>query len=73
MYHREYPITPTQQATNGALNIFIAGYRHENAREMLIGLSVLSSATETQVNAAIQSVQANHGATVAEISAMLAA
>jgi hypothetical protein len=39
---------------------------------MLIGLSVLSSATETQVNAAMQSVQANHGATVAEISAMLA-
>ncbi|MBL9201629.1 MAG: hypothetical protein JNL39_14055 [Opitutaceae bacterium] len=73
MYHREYPLTPSQAGTNGALDIFVAGHRKGDIRQQLVGLSVLSSATEAQVLAAMAVVQASGRATHAEIQAMLAA
>lgn len=72
MYHREYPITPSQQATNGALDIFVEGCRKDNVRQQLFGLSVLRSATEAQVNAAMPFVQASQHVSHAEIVAMFA-
>ena len=72
MYHREYPITPSQQATNGALSIFVEGCQKDNIRQQLFGLAVLSSATEAQVQSAMPFAQTSHGVTLAEIQAMLA-
>ena len=72
MYHRLHSITPTQQATNGALDIFVEGFRRANTRQMLMGLSVLSGATEAQVHAAMPFVQASQQVTAAEIQSMLA-
>ena len=73
MYHREYPITPTQQAANGALDIFIEGQRKALAPQMLFGLSVLLYATEAQVQTAIAVVAQNQHVEPAAIAAMLAA
>jgi len=72
MYHRLHPISPTQQATNGALDIFVAGFRQENVRDMLIGLSVLSNATEAQVHEAMAFVQTSQQVTPDQIQSMLA-
>ncbi len=72
MYHREYPITPSQQATNGALDIFVEGCRKDDVRQQLFGLSVLRSATEVQIHAAMPFVQARQPVTHAEILAMFA-
>lgn len=72
MYHREYPITPSQQATNGALGIFVEGCQKDDVRQQLLGLTVLRSATEAQVQAAMPFAQASHRVTLAEIQAMLA-
>ena len=72
MYHHEYPITPSQQATNGALDIFVEGCRKDDIRQQLFGLSVLRSATEAQVHAAIPFVQASRRVTQAEIMAKFA-
>jgi hypothetical protein len=72
MYHREYPITPSQQATNGALDIFVEGCRRDDVRQQLFGLSVLRSATEAQVHAAMPFAQMSQHVTQAEIAAMLA-
>lgn len=73
MYHPEFPITPTQQAANGALGMFVDGHQGDDIPQMLVGLSVLQSATVDQVHIAMRLVQAGGGATVAEIEAMLAA
>jgi hypothetical protein len=70
MYYREYPITPSQPAINGALDIFVEGCRKENVRQQLIGLSVLRGATPAQVHAAMPFVQAGQQVTEAEITAM---
>lgn len=72
MYHREYTITPSQQAANGALSIFVEGCQKDNVRQQLFGLSVLRSATEAQVHSAMPFAQTSHGVTRAEIHAMLA-
>lgn len=71
MYPREYPITPSQQATNGALCIFVEGCRKDDVRQQLFGLSVLRSATEAQVQAAMPFVESSQHVTRAEIEAML--
>lgn len=71
MYLREYPITPSKQATNGALCIFVEGCRKDNVRQQLFGLSVLRSATEAQVLAAMPFVATSQRVTRAEIEAML--
>lgn len=71
MYHREYPITPSQQATNGALDIFVEGCRKGDVRQQLFGLSVLRSATEAQIHAAMPLVQASQHVTQAELAALL--
>ena len=73
MNHREYPLTPSQPGVNGALDIFVEGHRKHDIRQMLIGLSVLRSATEAQVLAAMPFVQASQHVSRAEIEAMLAA
>jgi len=73
MYPRLHPITPSQAATNGALEIFVEGFRLEKVPQMLIGLSVLGSATTAQVHEAMAVVQARRGVSRAEIEAMLAA
>lgn len=72
MYHREYPITPSQEAIIGALSIFVEGCGKADLRQQLFGLSVLRSATEAQVHAAMPSVQASQRVTQAEIEAMFA-
>lgn len=72
MYHREYQLTPNQQATNGALSIFVEGCQKDNVQQQLIGLSVLRSATEAQVKSAMPFAQTCHGVTPAEIHAMFA-
>lgn len=72
MYHRVHLITPSQQATTGALDIFVEGFRAGNVRQQLIGLSVLSSATEAQIAVAMPSVQSTQRVTLAEIQSMLA-
>lgn len=72
MYHREFPITPSQQAANGAMDIFVEGCRKGDARQQLIGLSVLRSATEAQVRAAMPFAQARQPVTLAEIEAFFA-
>ena len=72
MYHREYLITPSQQATNGALGIFVEGCQKNDMRQQLVGLSVLRSASEAQLNAAMPYAQAAQCVTRAEIDAMLA-
>jgi hypothetical protein len=71
MYHREYPITPSQQATNGALSIFVEGCQKGDMRQQLFGLSVLRGATEAQVHAAMPFVQGSQRVTLAEIRGML--
>ena len=72
MYHHLNSITPTQQATTGALDMFVAGTRAGNIRQQLIGLSVLSSATEEQIHAAMPSVQSTQRVSLADIQSMLA-
>lgn len=72
MYHREYPITPSQQAINGALCIYVEGGKKDDARQMLFGLSVLRHATHEQIQAAMPSVQTSHRMTRIEIQDMLA-
>lgn len=70
MYNRRNPITPTQQATDGAMSIFVEGCQKDDIRQQLFGLSVLQSATEAQVLAAMPFAQASHRVTRAEIQAM---
>ncbi len=71
MYRTEYPITPSQQATTGALSIFVEGCQKGDVRQQLFGLSVLRSATEEQLHAAMPSAQSSRGVTLAEIHALL--
>ena len=70
MYPREYSITPSQEATNGALDIFVEGCRKADMRQQLFGLSVLRSATEAQIQTAMPFVQTAQHVTHAEILAM---
>jgi hypothetical protein len=72
MYHREYPITPSQPAINGALCIYVEGGKKADARQMVFGLSVLRHATEEQIQAALASVQVSQRMTKIEIQDMLA-
>jgi hypothetical protein len=72
MYHREYPITPSQQAVNGALSIYVEGARKDDARQQLFGLSVLRHATEEQIQNAMPFVQQTQGMSNAAIQEMLA-
>jgi hypothetical protein len=72
MYHREYPITPSQRAINGALCIYVEGGKKVDAQQMLFGLSVLRHATAAQIEAAMPFVQASQRVTKIEIEDMLA-
>lgn len=71
MYHREYPISPSQQAINGALSIYVEGGRKDDVPQMLFGLSVLRHATEEQIDVAMPFVQASQHMTRIEIQEML--
>ena len=72
MYHREYPIVPSQSAANGALDIFVEGCRKADMHQQLFGLSVLRSATEAQIQLAIPFAEASQHVSRAEIEAMFA-
>ncbi len=72
MYHREIPITPSQQAVTGALSIFVGGCLKDDVRQQLFGLTVLSSATAAQVHAALPAVAIIRGVPPAEILALFA-
>jgi hypothetical protein len=72
MYHHEFPITVSQRAADGALSLFVEGFRQGNVPQMLFGLKVLQSATAAQVEAAMPSVELSQRVTRAEISAMFA-
>jgi len=71
MYHREYPVTPTQEATNGALDIFVEGCRKNDVPQQLLGLSVLRSATEAQVRTAMPFAEASGHVTLGDIETLL--
>ena len=72
MYHREFSITPSQQAINGALSIYVAGGKTDDLRQMLFGLSVLRHATEAQIKIAMPLVEASQCLTSAQIQGLLA-
>ena len=72
MYHREYPITPSQAAINGALSLYVEGGKNADMRQQLFGLSVLRHATEEQIQAAMPFVEVSQGMSAVEIHAMLA-
>jgi hypothetical protein len=72
MYHREHPITPSQQAINGALCIYVEGGKKDDPRQMLVGLSVLRHATEAQIEAAMPFVEASQHLSKVAIQEMLA-
>jgi hypothetical protein len=72
MYHREYPITPSQQAINGALSIYVEGGKKDDVRQQLFGLSVLRHATEEQIQNAMPVVQETQGMSRVAIQEMLA-
>lgn len=72
MNHREYPITPSQQAINGALSIFVEGGRKDDARKQLVGLSVLRHASEEQMKTALSAVAVNEHLAAGVIQEMLA-
>lgn len=72
MYHREYPISPSQEAINGALCIYVEGGRNDDVRQQLFGLSVLRHATEGQIQVAMPFVQQTQGLSSAAIYQMLA-
>jgi len=72
VYACQYPITPSQHAANGALDLFVEGFRMDDVQQMLVGLSVLRSATAEQVNVAMISVHTRRGTSIADITAMLA-
>ena len=55
-----------------ALSLFVEGCRKDDVSRQLFGLSILRSATEAQVRAAMPSVQASQQVTLAEIAAMFA-
>ena len=71
MYHRNQAITPTQQGVNGALDIFVEATLKECARDQLIGLAVVGSATEEQVNTATTYVHVSRGIPIEDIRSML--
>jgi hypothetical protein len=71
MYHREYPITPSQQAVNGALSIYVEGGKKDDMRQQLFGLSVLRHATEEQIAQAMPFVQQTQGMSRLAIQEML--
>jgi hypothetical protein len=64
---------PTQQAVNGALDLFVTGSRRSDFPSQRIGLTVLSSATDVQVKEAMDTLQRQQIATVVEIKALLQA
>ena len=72
MYHREYPISPSQQAINGALSIYLEGGKKDDVRQMLFGLSVLRHATEEQIRLAMPVAEADQDLTSQQIREMLA-
>lgn len=72
MNHREYPITPSQLAIDGALSIYVEGGKKDDAQQMLVGLSVLRHATEEQIGLAMPFVQTRQGITREEIQKLLA-
>jgi hypothetical protein len=72
-FRRAGPYLPSQQAANGALDIFVQGYREQNPRLMLFGLSVLRSATAPQVAAATGEMERRGTAAAGEIAEMFSA
>lgn len=70
MNRRTTPITPSQQATNGAMDIFVEGHQRHRIKQMLFGLEVLISATEAQVQTAMRMVHASRRVPLAAIEAM---
>jgi hypothetical protein len=72
MYRREYPITPSQLAINGAFSIYVEGGKRNDTSQMLLGLSVLRHATEEQIRTAMPFVETSQGMTNAGIQEMLA-
>lgn len=71
MNSRTVSIAPTQQAVNGAMDIFVEGHGKDDARQMLFGLSVLSDSTEARLKEAMRSVQTRGRRTIGEIEAIL--
>lgn len=63
--------TPSQQAADGALEIYLEGWDDDNELQMLFGLSVLQSAQAVQVESAIATAAERRGETIAEIHARL--
>ncbi|PAW63158.1 MAG: hypothetical protein B9S34_14800 [Opitutia bacterium Tous-C1TDCM] len=73
MRHKLHSITPGQAAVNGALDIFVEGHGRSDVKQMLVGLTVLASATADQISAAVPIVAAARRLGPAAVTAMLAA
>jgi hypothetical protein len=72
MDRREHPIVPSQAAADGALDIFVEGCAKDDVRQMLVGLSVLRSATAGRVDAAIARLELRRQLPRGAVAALLA-
>ncbi len=72
MSRREPTPPPSQQAINGALDLYVDGGKKDDVQQMLVGLAVLRHATETQIHAAVTVVRENRKLAEGEIQRMLA-
>ncbi len=73
MRHKLHSITPGQSAVNGALDIFVEGHGRSDVKQMLVGLTVLASATADQIASAVPIVAAARRLGPEAVTAMLAA
>lgn len=58
MRHTLHAIVPGQSAVNGALDLYVEGHGRDDVKQMLVGLTVLASATAAQIAAAVPVVAA---------------
>lgn len=72
MYRLEHAIAPSQAAADGALDIFVEGCGKDDVRQMLVGLSVLRSATAGQVDTAIARLELRRHLPPGAVAALLA-
>ncbi len=73
MRYTVHPIAPGQAAVNGALDIYIEARGRYDVKQMLVGLTVLASATAAQIAAAVPVVATARQLGPDAVAAMLAA
>jgi hypothetical protein len=73
MRYTVHPIAPGQAAVAGALDIYVEARGRDDVKQMLVGLTVLASATAAQIAAAVPVVAAARQLGPDAVAAMLAA